>query len=123
MKQTAEVEGLDIVIVDNEVGTDNLKTVIGVALKMKRKVTKYLQDGKINAFEGVGISLSVLGALRLVPLWPAIKLELADLDEEELAELVALVAPEFGVDAEQALEHLQGFVDFMDALRGFFNQD
>ncbi len=101
------------------VGIDNLKKVAEFASKFRRKIIRYKADGKIDWFERFGISISIMGSLKLIAVWDLIKKEIEDLDEAEYLELLESVSKGFDFDADLAKDYFGEFIGFVDGLRTF----
>lgn len=80
-----------------------IKTLVSFVFKTKNQLTGYLSDGKINWFEGIGISALASETVPLVKdLLPQIKIK--KLTAAELKEVVDYVVSEFSLPKNKALE-------------------
>jgi hypothetical protein len=104
------------------VGIENLKKVAEFASRFRNKVIRYKADGKIDWFERFGISISIMGSLKLISVWQVIKKEIEDLDEAEYLQLLEVVSKGFEFDADLAKDYFGEFISFIDGLRQFLSK-
>lgn len=106
-----------------KVGIENLKKVAQFSIRFRNKLLRYQKDGHIDWFERIGLSISLVGAVKLATLWHLIKKEIEDLDREEYLELIGIIAEGFGADPELAKDYFGDFIDFIDGLRTFLSRN
>jgi|GEM_PF-5581445 len=81
----------------------NIKQLVGFIFKSKDQLTGYLEDGKINFFEGIGIAgIASETAVLVKEVLPNTKFK--KLTAAEIKEIVLYVVDEFKLPKNKALE-------------------
>ena len=83
-------------------GIENLKSVVGFAGDVARKVKAFKADGKYDWWERLRSLGLVVEGVQLLPRYNDLLNEIKDLSASEYAELVAYAVAEFGLDGTRA---------------------
>lgn len=105
-----------------KVGIENLKVVAAFSINLRKKIVKYKKDGRIDLIERFGLGFSIIGVIKLIPIWAQIRKEILDLDKDEYTELISIVADGFDANLDFAKEYFEDFLNFVDMFRFFITK-
>jgi len=92
-----------------KVGIDHVIIVMDFVLAVGTDVAVALDDKKLSLSEALSLSKEIPGAIAAIRAAPDLSAELADLDDEERAQIIAHFAEKFSLpnaDIEQRVEKL-----------------
>jgi len=108
----------------DQIGIERLKKSFTVVAKVVKAVDNALEDGKISMTEGIGIAFKSVDLIGVMKSLKEAGNELADMDADELPELVAHFKKEFDLNNEDAEMAIEAIIELvlellwsMDALK------
>ena len=79
-----------------------LKNALSILINITEKIDSAMEDDHISISEGVGITLSAIGLIKVVKNFPKIKEEFIELNDVQKKQLSKWFADEFQLDEKKA---------------------